>query len=192
MAKKSHEVNARLSCGRCSRRKSQRLHHGIVEGWAYLRDFLVFEGGVAAVGEEYDEELAVGMEPNAGEGEAGVAETVQRKIMAAGAAFGGHGPAEGACAARKLLRRGELRDGRAPQDAVMRVDSAIEQHLAKRGKIRSGAKESSVARDASDGKRVFGVHFALHQAVPKVVVDLRGHNPRPQVFGRAEHGVFQG
>src|SRR5260370_40139585 len=162
MAKKSHEVNTRLSWGRCSRRKSQRLHHGIVEGWAHLRDFLVFAGGVDAVGEGYDEELAVGIDPNAGAGEAGVAETVQRKIMAAGAAFGGHGPAEGACAARKLLRRGELRDGRAPQAARVRVNSAIQQPLAKAGKIRNGAKESSVARDASDGKRGFVVHFALH------------------------------
>ena len=50
--------------------------------------------------------------------------------MAAGAAFGGNGPAERARAARKLLRRSELRDGSAAQDAMMRIDSAIQQHLA--------------------------------------------------------------
>ncbi len=157
-----------------------------------LCDLLVFASGVDAVGEECDEELAVRVDPDAGAGEAGVAEAVWRKIMAAGAAFGGDGPAEGARATRKLLRRGELRDGGAPQNAVMCVDSAVEQHLAKRGDIRRGAEESGVTGDAADGEGVFVVHFALHQAVPQFVVDLRRRNPRPQFLGRAECKSLRG
>src|SRR5216683_7568405 len=108
--------------------------------------------------------------------------------MTAGAAFGGDGPSEGARAARKLLRSGELRDGRAPQDAVMRVDAAVQEHLAKGSKIGRGAEESGVAGDAADGEGVFVVDLALHQAVPQIVINLCRRNPRPKFFGRAEHG----
>src|SRR5277367_3007670 len=95
--------------GEC--REAQRLHYGIVEGGTDLLDLRVFSSGMDAIGEEDHEELAVGVNPDAGAGEAGVAEAVGGEIVAAAAAFGGDGPAQGARAARKFLRLGEERDG---------------------------------------------------------------------------------
>src|SRR5258708_1300311 len=118
------KVNLELSlCWRCHCWESQSLHDGVVEGWAELRDFLGFARGMDAICEQDHEQLAVGIDPDAGAGEAGVAEAVGGKIMAARAAFGGHGPAERARAAGKLLRRGELRDGRPAHSAVGPVNT---------------------------------------------------------------------
>src|SRR5215469_10161543 len=60
-------------------------------------DLMIFARGMDAVGEQHDEKLAVGVDPDAGAGEAGVAVAVRRKIVAAGAVFRGHDPAERAC-----------------------------------------------------------------------------------------------
>src|SRR5882757_244237 len=105
--------------------------------------------------------------------------------MTTGAAFGGNGPAERARAARKLLRRGELRDGSAAQDAMMRIGSAVQQHLAERSEIGRGAENAGVPGDTADGKRVFVVHFALHKTMTQIVVNLCRSNPGPKFFGRA-------
>src|SRR5882762_11703980 len=104
--------------------------------------------------------------------------------MTAGATFGGNGPAQSARAARKLLRRSELRDGSAAQDAMMRIDSAVQQHLAERSEIGRGAKNAGVPGDAADGERVFVMHFALRKAMTQIVVDLRRSNPWPKFFDR--------
>ena len=70
-----------------------------MEGRAQLCHFLVFARGIHAIREQHYEEVAVGIDPNAGASEAGVAEAVDGKVMAAGTAFGGHGPTESARAA---------------------------------------------------------------------------------------------
>src|SRR5882757_9194132 len=109
--------------------------------------------------------------------------------MAAGATFGGNGPAERARAARKLLRRCELRNRNAAQDAMMRIDTAIQQHLAERGEIGRGAKNAGVPGDAADGERVFVMHFALHKAVTQIVANLCRSNPWPKFLGWPIHRV---
>src|SRR6266403_2076377 len=103
--------------------------------------------------------------------------------MTAGAAFGGDGPAERTRTARKLLRRCELRDGSAAQDAMMRIGTAVQQHLAERSEIGRGAENAGVPGDAADGERVFVMHFALHQTMTQIVVNLRRSNPGPKFFG---------
>src|SRR5882757_10548257 len=99
--------------------------------------------------------------------------------MAAEATLSGNGPAERTRAARKLLRRCELRDGSAAQDAMMRIAPAVQQHLAERSQIGRGAENAGVARDTANGERVFVVHFALHQTMAQIVVDLCRSNPWP-------------
>ena len=78
--------------------------------------------------------------------------------MAARAAFGWDGPAESAGAAGKLLRRGELGDGGALEDAIVSVDAAVEEHLAERGEVWRCAEDTRVAGDAADAEGVFVVN----------------------------------
>jgi len=52
------------------------LHDGVVEGWAQLRHLLIFARGIHAIREQHDEDLAVGVDPDASAGEAGVTEAV--------------------------------------------------------------------------------------------------------------------
>jgi hypothetical protein len=52
------------------------LHYGVVEGGAELGYLLIFAGGVDSIGEQHYKELAVGIDPDARAGEAGVAEGV--------------------------------------------------------------------------------------------------------------------
>ena len=47
-----------------------------MEGGTQLGNLLVFAGGMDAIGEQYDEEFALGIDPDASAGEAGVTETV--------------------------------------------------------------------------------------------------------------------
>ena len=47
------------------------------------------------------------------------------------------------------------------QDAVMRVDAAIEHHLRECGDVAGGGEKPGVAGDAAHGPGVFVVHFAL-------------------------------
>ena len=83
---------------RGERREAQGLHDRVVQGGPDLLDLRIFSSGMDAIGQEGHEELAVGVDPDASAGEAGVAETVGGEIVAAASAFGGDGPAERACA----------------------------------------------------------------------------------------------
>ncbi len=116
------------------------MHDGVVQCWPDFGDFLIFAGGIYSVRQKHYKKLPVGINPNRGAGEASMAEGVRSHKVAAGAAFSGHSPAEGASAAGKLLRRGEFGDGRAAKNALVRIHSAVEQHLAERRQIRRGAK----------------------------------------------------
>ena len=64
--------------------------------------------------------------------------------MPARPAFGRHRPPERPRAAGELLRRRELRDRRAPQNSLVCVNAAVQEHLAKRRQIRRRAKKSRV------------------------------------------------
>ena len=64
--------------------------------------------------------------------------------MSARSAFGRHRPAQRPRPAGKLLRRGEVCNRRAPQNPLVRVNAAVEQHLAERRQIRRRAENSRV------------------------------------------------
>ena len=96
-----------------------------------LGDFLIFACGMHAVGEQHHEQLPIRINPDGSSCETGVAESVRSHKVAAGAAFGGNGPAESSRAAGKLLRYGEFGDGGSAQDSLVCVNSAVKQHLAK-------------------------------------------------------------
>jgi hypothetical protein len=115
--------------------QAQGFHDGVVDGGADLGDFHVFAGGIDAIGQQDDEECAIGVDPDGRAGEAGVAVAVDREIVATGAAFSGDDPAKRARIFRERLRRGEFRDGGALQDAIVGVDAAVDEHLAEGGKI---------------------------------------------------------
>ena len=102
--------------------------------------FLVVACGVDAVGQKNHKNLAIGIDPNGCAGETGVAERVWTEEMAAASAFSGRSPAECACTARELLRRGKFGDGGTAKDALVRVDTAVEQHLAESGEVRAVLK----------------------------------------------------
>src|SRR5713226_10563253 len=103
-------------------------------------------------------------------------ETVSREIMPARSAFGGHSPAQRARPTRKLLRRGELRDRRAAQDALVRIYASVQKHLTEVREIGRRAKQPGVPRDAADGKRVLVMNFPLHQPLAKIGVKFRRCN----------------
>ena len=84
-----------------------------------------------SVCQKHHEELPVWINPNRSSSESGVAERMRSHEVAAGAAFGGNRPSEGSGAAGKLLWCREIRNGRATKNALVSVDAAIQQHLAK-------------------------------------------------------------
>ena len=51
----------------------------------------------------------------------------------------------------------------AGDDAMMRVDAAVENHLGKGGEIAGSGKKSRVAGDAAHGPGIFVVDFALDE-----------------------------
>src|ERR1700688_3663844 len=98
---------------------------------ANLGHFLIIARGIDAIGEQHHEKFAVGINPDGSAGKSGVPETMCGEKVPAGPTFGWNRPPERACTARKLLRRGKLRDGGAPQNAKMRIAAAVYLHLAK-------------------------------------------------------------
>lgn len=154
--------------------EAEGLHDGVVEGRADLGDFVIFARGIDAIGEQYDENLAVWVNPNGSAGEAGVSVTMRRKEVAAGAAFGGHDPAERPGAVGEWLRCGELSNGGALEDALVSVNAAVEEHLAKRGQVRGRAEHAGVTGNAAHGVGVFVMHLALHEVVAEAGVEFRG------------------
>src|SRR5712691_13007595 len=128
-----------------------------------------------AVGEQDDEEVAVGIhpyrrarEPGVAEG-AGTEERPRRRVLARGvpserAARVGH-----ARALREALHR-LPRD-----DALVLEDAAAYEHLREAGEVGSGAEEAGVRRDAAQGGRVLVVHLAAQDvAAPGIVLGGRG------------------
>src|ERR1700730_16094815 len=79
------------SVGRFS--ESQRLHDRVVKGRAHLSHFLIIARGIYAIGEQHNEKFAVWINPYRSAGKPGVAKTMGREKMTAGAAFCGYGPA---------------------------------------------------------------------------------------------------
>ncbi len=73
---------------------------------------------------------------------------------------------------------------------MVRVDAAVQEHLAECGEIGRGAEETGVTGHSANGEGVFVVNFAVHQAVPQVVVDFRWRDAGPEFLRRAEHGIF--
>src|SRR6267378_8840 len=168
--------------GRRGRRKPLRLHHRVMQRHTHLLNLGVFARRVYAVRQQHHKKLPVRIDPDRSPGKSRVPKAMRRKIMPARSALGRHSPAQGPCPARKLLGRSELSNRRAPQNSLVRVNAAVQQHLAKRRQVRCCAEKSRMTRDASDGKRVLVVNFALHQLVPQVIVNLRWRNRRPQLF----------
>lgn len=96
-----------------------------MQGRPHLGDFLIFASRVDAIGKQDHKKLTVGVNPNRSSGIAGVAETMSGEKMTAGGVFGWNSPAKGSRSIRELLKRGELRNGRAAQNAMMSVNSAV-------------------------------------------------------------------
>lgn len=164
-------------CGGCG--ESQGLHHGVVQIAPDLLNPLILARRMDAICQEHYKQLTVGIDPDGSSCESRVAEAVRRKIVSAQAARRWHRPAEGARSTRELLRRSELRYRRAPQNSLVRIHAAVEQHLAKRRQVWGRAKDSRVSRYTANRVRIFVVHFTLDQAMPVIVVDFRWRNRLP-------------
>lgn len=172
------------------RGESQRLHHGVVQIAPHLLNLLILARRIQAIRQEHHKELPVGIDPDRSSRESGVAEAVRGKIVSAQSTRRRHGPAERARSAGELLRRSELYNRRVPQDSLVRIDAAVQQHLAKRRQIWRGAEHSRVPGNAANRVRIFVVYFALDQPVPVIVVDLRRRNRWPEFFRRLVHRIL--
>ena len=126
----------------CDRGQSQRLHHGVVQIPPHLLNLLILPRRMHAIRQEHDKQLPVRIDPDGGSGESRVPESVRREKMTARPALGRHRPAQRPRPAGKLLRRRELRHCRAPQDSLMLVNAAIQEHLAESRQIRRCAEKS--------------------------------------------------
>jgi len=126
-------------------RQSQRLHHCIMQRWTHLLNLCILPRRVHAIRQQHHKQLPVRIDPDRSAGKSGMPEAVRRKIMPARAALGRHRPAQRPRPAGKLLRRRELRNRRAPQNSLMRVNAAVQQHLAKRRQIRRRAENSGMS-----------------------------------------------
>src|ERR1700719_2877972 len=190
-ARKVHRLGARTLTGRNWRTgEAQGLHHGIVQRGADLGDLLVFAGGIDAVGQQDDEELAVRVDPDRCAGKAGVAEAVRGEVMAAGGTFCRDGPAESARSIRERLWRGELSYGGSFQNTAVSVDTPVQQHLAEGREVGRCTEYARMARDAAHGECVLVVDFALYQPIAQVAVEFSWRDPSPEVLCRPERRVF--
>ena len=73
-----------------------------MDGGPDFGDFVIFAGGIDAIGEQHNEQLAIGIDPDGCSGKSCVAVAMCGEIMSAGTAFCGYYPAEGA----GILRQG--------------------------------------------------------------------------------------
>ncbi len=175
---------------RCGCGESECLHYCVVQIAPHLLNLLILARRVYAIRQEHHKQLPVGIDPDGCPREPGVPEAVSGKILSAQSARCRHGPAKRTRSAGKLLRRGELRHRPAPQNPLVRVHAAVQQHLAKRRQIWRGAEYARVPGHTANRKGIFVVHFTLHQPVPQILVKLRRRNLRPQLFRRLVHRVF--
>jgi hypothetical protein len=145
---------------------------------------------VNPIGEEHDEELTLGVDPQGGPGESGVAEGAIREELPGRGACGGLGiPAQSPGRLGHPGSRGELLHQPPRCDALVVVDPSPEDHLGKASEILGGAEEASVRRHASQGMGVFVVHLAVHHPAPPWVL-LRWGDAGPQLARRAKERVF--
>jgi len=92
---------------------------------SHLSHFLIIARRIDPIGEQHHKKFTVRINPDGSAGKSGVPKTMRREKMSAGATFGRYGPAERSCATGKLLRRSELCDGRAAQNAMVRIAPAV-------------------------------------------------------------------
>src|SRR4051812_32948652 len=102
-----------------------RALHGVSDGAAEGADARVVARRVHAVGEEDDEELLLGIRPDRGAGEAGVAEAARREVLAGARARRRVLPAQPARGVLALARR-PARDRLGMEDADAVVLAAVE------------------------------------------------------------------
>src|SRR6266851_2557720 len=126
-----------------------------MERRSHLLNLRILPGRMHAVRQQHHKKLPVRINPDRSAGKSRMPKTVRRKIMPARSALGRHCPAQCSRPAGKLLRRRELCNRRAPQNPLVRVNAAIQQHLAKRRQVRRRAEKSRMPRNAADRKRVF-------------------------------------
>ncbi len=120
--------------------------------------------GVDGIAEQDQERVGGGVEDEGGTGESGVA----------GGVRGGHGshvPVLVELESEAVVVAGEGRvvvgeeqlDGGGAQDALARVDPAVEEGAGEDGEVPGGAEDPGVARDPAERVRVLVVHLAPHQ-----------------------------
>ena len=166
--------------------EAEGLDDRVVERRAHLAYFFIRARGIHAIGEQKNEKAAVGVEPQRSAGESGVAEAMRGEIVARGGVFRGHVPANRAGGIADGYARGEFLDGGAREQAAVRVDSAVENHLREDGQIARGGKKSGVPGDAAHGPGILIVHFAPNEALAKLLVVLGGSDAAPQGLRRIE------
>src|ERR1700722_345423 len=72
---------------------------------------------------------------------------------------------------------------------MVRIAAAVQQRLTKGRKIGRGTEKPGVGCNPADGEGIFVVNFALHQAMTKIVIDLRWRDLWPKFLRGAKHGV---
>src|SRR6266853_3490347 len=160
-----------------------------MNGGAHGRNLVVRARGINTVGEKDDEKLTVRVDPNRSAGKTQMAKTAWRKVAAAGGIRRGDHPSKRARVGRERLRRDELHERRASQQALVRVQAAIEKHLAERSKVRRSREHSSVPSYAPHGERVFVVNFSPEQALTIGRVILRGSDAAAERLRRLEQRI---
>src|ERR1700722_19888186 len=109
------------------------------------------------VGEQDDEGLRDGVDPDGCAGEAGVSvrQASGEKLAAIPRIAGVDIPAEAAYIflSDGRLRRSEIVDGERTEDARAVERAAIEHHLAETGEVVGGGEEAGIARDAAHEAR---------------------------------------
>ena len=148
--------------------------------------------GVQAVAEKDDEQLAFGIDPHGGAGEAAVSERPRRERLAAIRGVAGLAvPTEAAKAAGDSIPASHRLDGARLQDADAVALTAIEHHLGVDGKVVGRREQPRVSRNAAEQVRPGVVYLASH---PPVVALLGRGGTRAQRLGRqiARGGHSQG
>src|ERR1700746_1852398 len=125
-----------------------------------------------AVGQEHHKKMAIRIDPNRCACKTGVAERTWPHKMAARTAFGRNRPPQGSRAPGELLRFRKFRNCCAAQNSPMGVYAAVQQHLAERSQVRRRAEYAGMARNSTNGRRIFIVNFALNQAMAVLIVDF--------------------
>src|SRR5256885_233227 len=115
-----------------------------------------------------------------------MAEAARGKVTAAGGIRRWNHPSKGACVGLECLRRDELRERRASQQALVRVAASIEKQLAERREVRRRRKHPRVSGYAAHGERIFVVNLSPKQALAKCRIVLRGSDAADERLRRIE------